>query len=321
MFKKLIKITLALLIVFAIAVPSHAAPRDYWAKVYAWDGSMTAKGNAVLTERNTGITFVVMMTDSAATLETLTYYDDQSMTSLANPVSATNFADDAICNDMVAFRTDPTATGDLLVDLIVVDQVGGYTAFVEDFSINTHTIVIDERPNVEHHGVAFLVTTGSSSEIDTGIDFEDDSIIHKMMIEVGTAFSGGAGSAWVNVGILSSGTNGDADGFIYMEELATAGYHDPFRPGPGISSYAVSSGGERACLAPAAGGTLTAGTFLGNFSIGTSDTALANSGEGIIHREQLMIHGSWENSLTYTFATSEAATGWGLVHFWFTRIR
>ena len=69
MFKKLIKIALALMIVFALVAPSHAALRDYWAKVYAWDGSMTAKGNAVLTERNTGITFAVMMTDSSATLD------------------------------------------------------------------------------------------------------------------------------------------------------------------------------------------------------------------------------------------------------------
>ena len=111
----------------------------------------------------------------------------------------------------MAFRCDPTETTDTYVDLIVVDQAGGYTAFVEDFDEYTHSIIIDERPNVRHHGCAFIATGGSSTEIDTGIDFDDVSIIDYMVVEIGTAISGGT-TPLLDVGILSSGTNGDSDG-------------------------------------------------------------------------------------------------------------
>jgi hypothetical protein len=321
------------MIVFSVAAPANAAAEgawlDMWAKVYAWDGSMGADGRAILTERNSGITYVVMLANSSATLEVLYLHGriPQAGNALVNPVTATDFANDLKGNDMVSFRVDPngaTGTG-VTVDLIVVDQVGGYTAFVEDFTVNDHSIVIDERPNIEHHGVAFILTTTSSTEIETGINFEKNSRISDMLIEVGTVFSGGAGSSFIDVGILSSGTNGDSDGFIYMAQLATAGYHSPFRPGINRTSYYISTAGEAPCFGCGAL-DLTMGTFLGNFDTGTEVTSLAGSGRGLFHREQLMIHGSWETSLTYTFGTAEAygttaESGWGLIHFWFTRIR
>jgi hypothetical protein len=323
MFKKLIKITLALMIVFAFVAPAHAATLDFWAKVYAWDGSMGADGHAILIERNTGITFAVMQSGSKATLEALRIYGDDTQTALANPVTGTDFADDTKGNDMVSFRVDPSEAGDAVVDVIVVDQVGGYTAFVEGMTVNDHAIVLDERLGVVHHGAAFIVTTTSSTEVDTGIEFERVTIIHNMMIEVGTVFSGGAGSSWINVGLATGGTNGDGDGFIYMEELATAGWHNPFRPGPNLTSYVFTSGaGEfTAALNVALGGALTAGTYIGHFAIGTTDSGAAGSWQGIVNQERLVIYGTWEQSLVYNFATAEATDGWGLIHFWFTRIR
>lgn len=332
MFKKLIKITLALMIVFVFVAPVNAQPLDFWAKVYAWDGRMGADGHAILTERNTGIMFAVMVADSSATLETLYNYNDQRMTSLANPVNGTNFEDDTKANGMVSFRVDPQGTG-VTVDVIVVDQVGGYTAFVEGMGVNDHSIVLDERHGVVHHGVAFILTTSSSNETYTGVKFDRVSIIHDMIIEVGTVFSGGAGSAWINVGLAEgittagggtyAGTNGDSDGFIYMEELATAGWHSPFRPGPNLSSYVFTSGaGEfTGALNVALGGALTAGTLLGHFAIGTTDSGAAGSWQGVVNQERLVLYGTWEQNLTYTFATAEATDGWGLIHFWFTRIR
>ena len=43
--------------------------------------------------------------------------------------------------------------------------------------------------------------------------------------------------------------------------------------------------------------------------------------ESLFVPSSLTIHATWENSLTYTFPTSHASTGFGLIHFWFTRIR
>lgn len=311
--KKLFSILfVALLVVgFAFASPSQAAFKDMWAKVYSWDGSMTADGRYELTEITSGVTFVVMQANSVATLETLYYYNNSAFTALANPVSGTNFASDTVCNDMVSFRVDPSETNDTYVDLIVVDQAGGYTAFVENFSEYKHSIIIDERPGVKHHGVAFIYTTGSSSEIDTGIDFDTNSLIHDMILEIGTAFDTDVG---INVGILSSGTNGDPDGFISGATLATAGYKSPWRAGVDLTSYSYSSGGEAGAII----NKPTVGTFLGYVDAGTSDTA---DDAGLAFKEQIMLHGTWETSLTYTFSTTAASTGWGMIHYWFTRVR
>jgi hypothetical protein len=314
MFKRFLTIVLAIGLIFSLTMPAKAANKDMWAYVYSWDGTVTGEGKLELTRITSGVTFAVMMADSSATLETLYYYDTPAMTSLANPVTGTSFADNAICNDMVRFRVDPTETGDADVDLMVVNQSGGYSAFVEDFNEYKHSIIIDQRPNIRHHGYAFIVTTGSSSEIDTGIDFPDDSVIDMMLIEVGTGFAGGT-TPLLNVGILSSGTNGDANGFIESCDVATAGYNDPYRAGIDLTSYSVSSGGEDGAIINSG----VVGTLLGHMDVGTSDTGDGHAGG--IYKSQLLIHGTWENSLTYTFGTSHASTGWGVIHFWFTRIR
>ena len=213
----------------------------------------------------------------------------------------------------MAFRVDPTETNDIYVDLIVVDQAGGYTAFVEDFDQYTHTIVIDQRMNVRHHGAAFIRTSGSSSEIDTGIDFDDDTIVDDMIIEVGTAFPTNTN---MRVGLLSSGTNGDSDGFVVDRVLATAGYITLNEGGIDLTLPIASTGGERPAIINDTG----IGTYLGNFMLGTGDTDISNP-EGHLVRHGLIIHGTWENSLTYTFGTTACSTGWGVIHFWFTRIK
>ena len=155
MFKKLIKFTLAFMMIFTLVVPANAVMQDMWAKVYSWNGQVNARGQLQLTEINSGVMYVVMVRNSAATPETLTYYNNDAYTSLANPVTGTSFASDTISGDKIAFRVDPTYTStedpeydDKVVDLIVVDQAGGYTAFVEDFDQYTHTIVIDQRPAI-----------------------------------------------------------------------------------------------------------------------------------------------------------------------------
>jgi hypothetical protein len=312
MFKRFLTIVLAIGLIFAFTMPAKAANKDMWAYVYSWDGTITGEGKIELTRITSGITYAVMMADSSATLETLYYYDTPAMTSLANPVTGTNFASDSIGNDMVRFRVDPTESGDADVDVIVVNQAGGYSAFVEDFNEYKHSIVIDQRPNVRHHGYAFIYTTASSTETDTGIDFPDDCVIDQVIIEVGTAFPTNTN---IEVGILSSGTNGDANGFIESATLATAGYIDPYRAGVDLTSYSVSSGGEDGAIIISG----VVGTLLGHMDVGTSDTGDGHAGG--IYKSQLLIHGTWENSLTYTFGTTACSTGWGMVHYWFTRIR
>ena len=312
--KRFATLLLALALVFCVFMPANAAMKDMWAKVYSWDGTLTADGKMELTAINSGVTYVVMMADSTATLETLYYYQDDAYTSLGNPVTGTNFTDAAIGNDMVRFRVDPSETNDASVDLIVVDQAGGYTAFVENFNEYKHSIIIDERPNVRHHGCAWILTTTSSTECDTGIDFDTVSIVDDMAIEVGVAFPTNTA---INVGILSSGTNGDADGFIVSEGMGTEGFSLLCEAGVDLTIPVFSSGGEMGCLLnePAFG------TFLGNFTVGTSDSGAGGVYQGVYIRRNLLLYGTWETSLTYTLPLIAADTGWGIIHFWFTRIR
>lgn len=327
--RKLLTFILAVALVFSFAMTANAAYKDMWAAVYSWDGTMTADGKLELTKITSGITYVVLQRNSMATMETLVYYDSDAGTSLTNPVTGTDFGSATIGNDMVRFRVDPSETNDTYVDLIVIDQAGGYTAFIEDFTEYKHTIIIDERPNEEHWGAAFIMTTATSTEIDTGIDFEKTSIIYEMKVHVCTAF---ASLARLNVGI--TGTNADADGFIHEEGLATAGWHSPYRAGVDLTGYLVSSGGNVPTYYTTDIGANddtsvpgpSVGTFLGNFWIGT-DAAASNVSRGGLNKENLVIHGTWGDGLVYTFASgantaiTANSTGWAMLWYRFTRIR
>jgi hypothetical protein len=324
--KKLLKLALILTVAFALVVPAHAAYKDMWAKVYSWDGRISNTGKMVLTEITSGITYAVLMKDSSATLETLYYYGNDAYTSLANPVTGTNFASDSISGDRVAFRVDPAETNDTAVDLMVTDQAGGYSAFVENFDVYTHTIVIDERPNVKHHGYAFIDTGTASTDIDTGIDFDRPTIIHDMIVEVGLAFPT---NMYLDVGLDTSGTNGLSQGFIDGMGLGTAGYHQLNRPGVDltltmVNTNSTSSWGYYISDASATSSEveLNIGTWLGHieFAVSTGETNAIFSQGGFL-RQELMIHGTWEQTLVYSFGTTSASTGWGVIHYWFTRIR
>jgi hypothetical protein len=194
---KTLALAFALIAVF-IAAPAQAALQDMWAAVYKWEGGMNSDGSAKLTKISSGITYKVLAINTA-TAETLYYYGGS--TALTNPVTTTNFAATTVGNALVRFRVDPTdATSDRYVDLIVTDTAGGYTAFVENFDKYTHSIVIDERPNIVHQGTIWFGAS-TTSEVNTGIAFAPYTMVQDVRVEVVTAASG----ATVDVGLLSSG--------------------------------------------------------------------------------------------------------------------
>jgi len=336
MKKIIIAIALIVSLTFGLTAANAGKPvgmQDFWAYVYRWDGSMTANGLMEVTRATSGVTFVVLQRNSVVTMETLYQYGKKTMitTGMAQPVTGTSFGAVLVCDDKIAFAVDPSETGDTYVDLIVVDQTGGYTSVVRDFNQYMHTIIIDERPLIKHWGAAFLITTATSTEISAGIELPRPSIIHDMKIQVCTAF---ASTAVVHVGLSAAGTNGDIDGFIHGEQVATKGWHNIYRPGVDLTSYQVSSGGSRGSYASTrtpTDGVLgpALGTYLGNWMIGTNVTNVALTGEGIgiLNKEELVVHGTWEQTLSYMFGTGAASavaansTGWGIVWFNFTAIR
>lgn len=209
---------LALFVAVSVAAPAYAAYKDMWAYVYKWEYDGQQPDD--MARITSGVTFKVLQAGSD-TAETLYQYNDNAYTSLTNPVSTTNFASDSVCHDRVAFRVDPGETNDTSVDVIVVDTAGGYTAFIEDFNATKHRIVIDERPNVIHHGMIW-VAYADFVETDTGIDFDYDTALLRFWVDVTTADSGETMS-W---GLLSTETLGDADGLGYSVSTASAGYVD-----------------------------------------------------------------------------------------------
>ncbi len=221
--KRILTFLTIMLVAFALVIPApvQAEFKDFWARVYSWDGTTNLDGKPNVTRLTTGITYKVLATGSD-TAETLYYYDNQANTSLTNPVTTTNFASDSISRDQIQFRTDPTDGSDDRVDLMVINTVGGGYVFFEDFNYqDDHTIIIDQSPGKMHHG-AIWFAANSDAETDTGIDFRYDTVVLSVTLEIVTVDAGET----MDVGILSTGTSGDANGFVAAMSVATAGFPD-----------------------------------------------------------------------------------------------
>jgi len=297
-FTKFIAIATLLFASVIAAVPAESAWRDMWAYVYRWTGQVDGEGRMKLTRITSGVTFSVLATDSA-TYETLYYYNNDAFTSLTNPVTTTSFASNTICNDRVAFRVDPTDAGDEQVDLIVTDTAGGYTVIIEDFTKNDHSIIIDERPNILHHGC--VPFTAATTETDTGVDFEYGAIITDVRVEVVTADVGQS----MDVGLLSSETAGAVNGFLTEVPLTNTGFrYDStgiYTRSGSHDQYGASMYGKFLVQTLAGGG-------------GTYETQNLPGGRFFYGHH---VEGSNAKSLTYT-ATAVGAVG--RIHYWFMKI-
>lgn len=263
---------------------------DYFAQVYKKTG--TSQGE-FLTPISTNITFKVLTADSD-TAATITRFGDEAGTSVTNPVTTTNFAAATVCNGMVKFRTTAAT-----VDLIVVHVSGGYSVVVKAFSPNDHKIVIDETPNIMHHGLIWFGAS-DATETDTGIDFIYDTAIHDVWVEVVTTDS----TETLDVGLLSSETSGDANGFRTLVSVATAGYP--------TDTGVITGGSNIDYTAVTTYGALLVTAITG------SDAVATNGGKSYIGPH--IITGANAKSLTYT-GSSGSDTAAGYIHYWFTVLR
>ena len=288
------RFTALLMILFAaliMALPAAAALQDMHATVYKWTGNYNADGSPGLTRVITGITYTVLAVDSD-TAETLYAFADRRLTSKTNPITTTVFAAD----DEVRFRLDPTdSTNDRYVDLIVTDTNGGYSTFVENFDKYTHTIIIDERPGVVHHGI-IPYSASTTDEVSTGVTFLADTMVHDVRTEVVTTSTGGT----IDVGLKDN----DSDGYLNNRSAATAGY----TADTGIIT---------------AGTTLdyTAATTYGEllYTAITGGDAVATGG-GRSYLGHVITTEAASNVLSYTASTT-TNSGKGYIHYWFTRLR
>lgn len=301
MFRKLSILTIAIGIIFSLIMPAQASFKDMWAYVYSWDGAYNADGTLKLTRQTSGITFKVLQADSD-TAETLYEYNDNTYTSLTNPVTTTNFESATVCDDKVAFRVDPGHTDDEYVDLIVTDTDGMYSFFYENFDQYSHTIVIDERPGKVHIGTIWYTYT-TTNAVDTGIDFRYDTLINDSRVEVVTTCAG----CTLDVGFgISTETSYDADGLRDGVAIDTAGFVTDtgiVTSGTSIEYYPDSTYGDLLYTIIAGAGTPSGYVEL------AADSSLHYPAYDVGGRSFIghVVTGSNAKSLTYTM--SSGATG------------
>lgn len=288
---KLFKLFLIISLVGGLFTPAMATNYEYAADAYR--KTITTEGELELIKITSGVTFKVLTvnTDTAATITVR-----NSSTSLTNPVTTTSFAAASACKGQVRFRGTESS-----FDVIVTDTAGGFTAFVEGFTPYDHKIIIDERPNMMHHGC--IPVASSVAETDTGVDFKYDTVIHNVMLEVVTIDA----SETVDVGLLSSETSGDADGLLAAVSVTTGteGYYNPL--------YTTTTAGSNETYISTAA---TVGVFLGVSVVGTD----VNEDTGIQNNWEHVVLGANAVSLTHT-GSAGSDTFAGYIHYWFTQTR
>jgi hypothetical protein len=285
-FIKFIVSITALLMLFGVA---NAADYNYWAYVYKLDKT---KGSSIEDQKSritSGITFKVL-TRNTDTASTLVYFN--GTTSLTNPVTTTNFEDNAVCNDQVKFKITGVSTDQ--VDLLVVDTNGGYSAFIEDFDTKTHSILIDETPGIKHKGTIWF-SASSASATDTGVNFLPDTMIHDVRTETVTVDA---------TETIDVGTADTADGFIDGRSVATAGY---------TADTGIITNGSTSDYTPDS----TYGSLLYTIVAG-SDAAATHGGRSYLGH--IVTDVGTNDDLYYT-GSAGSDTAAGYIHYWFERLR
>lgn len=153
-----------------------------------------------------GTVYVAIAGDAAKA----TIYDPVTQLAISNPLTPVR--------GRIAFATLATVAS---VDLYGVDANG--RAFVRrGVKPGADTeIFVNEDPQQVMVIPFAKADVAANTEIDTGFDIPVDAAVHPMGMGVDVLTA--EGSRTINVGLLSSETAGDADGFLAALSLATAG--------------------------------------------------------------------------------------------------
>ena len=178
---------------------------------------------------------LLVLTAGAPTAPTI-YSDRNGATAVSNAVRTPR----SFVNGAVRFWTDPSVTS---VDLSLL-TAKGEAYFFEDVSYSCHRL--DVNPFERDHMLVVPFGASSASEVDTGIDLPANLLVKDAFIKVTTTDA----TETLDVGILSSESGGDADGFVLLTDVATAGYVNQFPVVTGGTTidYVVHTSGKGAFL-------------------------------------------------------------------------
>lgn len=218
----------------------------------------------------------------AGTKTLSTLYKNASRVTFANPITRSQFATDK----KVVFYTADTS-----LDIFVCDDKGN-TAFIESVTPYEHTIMLN-RTGVSKCLVFPMVFNAGGTETDTGLDLPLNTVVERAAVEVVTVDA----TETVDIGLLSSETSGDADGFIVAASVASAGFVKPWTTTTGSNETYVNA-------------SIT-GALIGKGSTGTDAANDFGQTGGWGH----IVSGSNARSISYTPSTSDTFAGYGYVFF------
>ena len=154
---------------------------------------------------------LLVLTADAPTAPTI--YSDGNGTSVSNAVRTPR----SFTNGWVRFWTDPSTTS---VDLVLMTASHG-AYFFQGVGYSCHRL--DVNPFQRDHLLVLPFGVSDNSETDTGIDLPANMLVKDAFIRVTTTDA----TETLDVGLLSSESGGDADGFLLLCSVATAGFVDP----------------------------------------------------------------------------------------------
>jgi len=297
--KRFLFAILAIAFLFCVSVPAAMAGYDHYTITVKRDlgYATTAGGHTTITS---GVQYLVF-NGGGKTLSTI--YSDAGITSRANPVNSETFAID----DKIDFYIDDSNT---TVDIIVVDNAGGFTAFLDGVTTSVHNCIIDERYGVMHHGMywytgdtgytASEVSISSAGTRDTGIDFLGVSAVYDVAWEPLVASS--TSGHYIEVG-----AGADDNGLLVTQLIDGVAFNTPDR-------YSATNDSEMGYGDLLKENTATDGFFY------------TSTSEFVISLREPYFTLS-DTSLEYTIGSDDEHSSndfdgvWGLIHYWFSRLR
>lgn len=182
---------------------------------------------------------------TAGTKTLATLYADEIGTTLANPISRSQFATD----DKIKFYAEAGS-----VDLVVCHEDGSNGAF-SGITPRVHKVDLDRAGADKLIVIPFVFN--NNVETDTGIDFPLNSAVYPPIVEVVTVDA----TETLDVGLLSSESNGDANGLLAAVPLDNAVFIRPWATTDGASEDYVSAPYLGALIGLGSAGTNTANDF------------------------------------------------------------
>lgn len=231
------------------------------------------------------ITNVMAFVYTAGTKTLATLYSNKKRTSLANPITRTQFATD----DKLKFYAAASS-----VDVVLAHSDGSIAKYAS-VSSSIHRLKLDRSGTKK---VLIVPFAASTAETDTGVDLPYGVLVKDVVVEVVT----GDATETMDVGLLSTETAGDADGFMNDVVMSPAAFYKGLTTTVGSNETYVS--------------TAYYGALLGPVAVGTD--ANTDTGAGVVPGH--IVSGSNAVSVTYT-GSAGTDTAAGYIYVFFEHLR